>query len=256
MSDAPSDPNAPASPPGSLTTHANSSPPGNSNPSGDSHPASKAEGAGCFPAVLAATLLMGVAMFLMFGFAGYLIFQKRGDLAARTIRGTMLSELEQSRLDPETKIAVIGRLTTLADDIESKKLENWQAGGVMNRLVRAPLLRWGDLQAIDAWAQENFSEAEYEEFHKQVTRFFRAAELDRAIASDLQDILLTVTAGDPALMLGRLKTDLTKEDVREVAVRAKLVADRAEVPDRVFENVSLPKIVDRLIEVGIREGST
>lgn len=251
MSDDPSEPKATAS-----LEDAASVPSETSNPSKPNSSAPKSEGAGCFPAVLAATLLMGMVLFLTFGFAGYLIFQKRGDLAARTIRGTILSELEQSRLDPETKSAVIGRMTTLADDIESKKLENWQAGGVMNRLVRAPLLRWGDLQAVDGWAKENLPESEYAEFHKQITRFFRAAELDRAIASDLQDVLLTVTGGDPAMMLGRLKSDLTKDDVREVAVRAKLVADRAEVPDQVFEDVSLPKIVDRLIETGIREGST
>jgi len=251
MSDAPREPEATAS-----FEDAAAVPSSMSNPPSPNSPARKSEGAGCFPAVLAATLLMGMVLFLTFGFAGYLIFQKRGDLAARTIRGTILSELEQSRLDPETKSAVIGQMTTLVDDIESKKLENWQAGGVMNRLVRAPLLRWGDLQAVDGWAKENLPEPEFAEFHKQVTRFFRAAELDRAIASDLQDVLVTVTGGDPAMMLGRLKSNLTKDNVREVAVRAKLVADRAEIPDQVFDDVSLPKIVDRLIETGIREGST
>jgi len=214
------------------------------------------DAAGCFPAILAATLLMGMVLFLTFGFAGYLIFQKRGDLAVRTLRTTIITELEQSRLDPETKNVVIGRLSKLADDIESKKLENWQAGGVMNRIVRAPVLRWGDLQAVDAWASTQMAADEYAGFHKQVTRFYRAAELDRAIASDIQDILRTVTGGDPAMMLGRLKPVLTFEDVREVAVRAKLVADRAEVPDQVFEGISLPEIIDRLIETGMRDGST
>lgn len=199
---------------------------------------------------------MGIVLFITFGFAGYLIFQKRGDLAARTIRGTIISELEQSRLEPATKQQVIERLLTLADDIESKKLENWQAGGVMNRIIRSPLLRWGDLQAIDAWAATNLPQSEYAEFHKQITRFFRAAELDRAIASDLQDILLPVTSGDPREMLGRLKTDLVDNEVREVAVRARIVADRAEVPDQVFEDVSLPRMIERLIELGAREGTT
>jgi hypothetical protein len=199
---------------------------------------------------------MGIVLFVTFGFAGYLIFQKRGDLAARTIRGTMVQELEQSRLDPDTKKAVIGSLVSVADEIESEKLEPWQAGGVMNRLVRSPMLRWGDLQAVDAWAAEKLPQDEYPEFHKQVTRFFRAAELDRALASDLQDILLTVTAGDPREMLGRLKPEFTVEEVREVGLRAKLVGDRAEIPDKVFEDVSLPKMVDRLIELGAREGST
>jgi hypothetical protein len=57
-------------------------------------------------------------------------------------------------------------------------------------------------------------------------------------------------------MLGRLKTDLIESDVREVGVRAKLVADRAEVPDQVYDDVSLPKMIERLIELGAREGTT
>lgn len=216
----------------------------------------KPETAGCFPAVLAATLLMGIVMFVLFGFAGYLIFQKRGDLAARTLRGSMLPEIEQSRLDPATKQLVIQRLSKVATDIDNKLYENWQAGGIMNRLVRSPLLRWGDLLAVDAWAAENLPEAERDNFHEQVTRFLRAAELDRALAMDLQDVLSTVTLNDPASILGRLKEELVITDVREVAVRAKIVADRAKVPDQVFEGISLPAIVERLIESGVREGST
>jgi len=213
-------------------------------------------GPGCFPAVLAATLLMGMALFLTFGFAGYLIFQKRGDLAVRTLRGTMVSALEQSRMTPDLKSAIIGRLTTLADDIEAGKVENWQAGGVMNRLIQAPILRWGDLQAVDVWAMENMDAASYQETHKQFTRFFRAAELDRGIASDLQDILRPVTGGDPNLMLGQLRIVYTEAEVLEVAMRAKIVGDRAEIPDQVFENVSLTVVVDRLIETGMRDGAT
>jgi len=214
------------------------------------------ESAGCFPAVLAATVLMGMVLFLSFGFAGYLIFQKRGDLAARTLRGSIIPELAQSRLDPETKQAVIKSLESVAQDIDDKKIENWQAGGLMNRLVRSPMLRWGDLVAVDTWASEKLPPDEYAEFHKQISRFFRAAELDRAIASDLQDLLMTVSVNDPATALGRLKSELVESDVREVAVRAKIVAARAEIPDQVYEKVSLPDIVERLIETGMREGAT
>lgn len=221
------------------------------------HPAVvKPESAGCFPAVLAATVLMGIVLFLTFGFAGYLIFQKRGDLAVRTLRGSIIPELAQSRLDPETKQAVIEQLEMVAKDIDTKRLENWQAGGVMNRLVRSPLLRWGDLVAVDAWAEMKLPQADYDEFHKQVSRFFRAAELDRAIASDLQDLLATVTISDPTTALGRLKSELVEADVREVAVRAKIVAIRAEIPDQRFEKISLPKIVERLIETGMSDGAT
>jgi len=216
------------------------------------------DGAGCFPAVLAATLLMGIVMFVMFGFAGYIIFQKRGDLAIRTLRGTMVVELEQSRLAPEDKAAVIGRLKKLADDIESGQYENWQAGGAMNRLIRAPLLRWGDLVAVNAWATTdgNLTPEQSADVHKQITRFFRAAELDRALATDLQDILLPVTGSDPAMMLGTLKDTLTTADVLEVGGRAKNVAMRAQIPDQTFDDVSLPEVVDQWIDTGLADGST
>ncbi len=199
---------------------------------------------------------MGMVMFLMFGFAGWLIFQKRGELAARTLRATMIPELEQSRLDPRTKRDVIESLRIVAADIDAQRYNDWQAAGILNRLVRSPLLRWGDLVAVDQWASENLSGDDRDAFHKQITRLMRAVAMDRAIASDLHDVLLTVTASDPREMLGRLKSPLLADDVREVAVRAKLVGDRAEIPDQTFDDISLTEIVERLIEVGARDGST
>jgi hypothetical protein len=213
------------------------------------------EGAGCMPAVLAATVLMGILFFVAFGFSAWLIFQKRGDLAARTLRATIIPELEQSRLQPDEKAAVVKELSLLADDIEAEMYENWQAGGIMQRLINMPLMRWGDLQAVAAWAQANLPEDQRKDAAKQVSRFFRAVELERAIARDIHEILAPVATPEDATGFVRLKANLNQRDVAEVVLRCKLVADRAQVPDQAFDSVSLTQIVRRQIEAGGREGA-
>jgi hypothetical protein len=213
------------------------------------------EGAGCMPAILAATVLMGIVFFVAFGFSAWLIFQKRGDLAARTLRATIIPELEQSRLAPDEKTAVVKELTQLADDIEAEMYENWQAGGIMQRLINMPLMRWGDLEAVSAWAEKNLPEDQRENAAKQISRFFRAVELDRAVARDIHEILAPVATAENASGFVQLRSDLNETDVTEVVLRCKLVADRAEVPDQKFESVSLTQIVRRQIEAGSRDGA-
>lgn len=213
------------------------------------------EKAGCLPAILAATLLMGIVFFIAFGFSAWLIFQKRGDLAARTLRATIIPELEQSRLAPDEKAEVIRELTQLADDIEAEMYENWQAGGIMQRLINMPLMRWGDLQAVAAWADSHLPDAQREQAEKQISRFFRAVELERAVARDIHEILAPVATSENAAGFVQLRADLNEQDVIEVILRCKLVADRAGVPDRTFESVSLPQIVRRQIESGGRDGA-
>ena len=51
-----------------------------------------------------------------------------------------------------------------------------------------------------------------------------------------------------------MKLPLDAMGVAEVVQRAKLVADRAEVPDESFEGIKLDSILRREIESGIREG--
>jgi len=213
------------------------------------------QGPGCLPAILAATVLMGIVLFVMFGFSAWLIFQKRGDLAARTLRGTIIPELEQSRLDPAEKKSVIDQLTELADDLEAQRYENWQAGGIMQRLINAPLMRWGDLQAVSAWAATNLPEDQREDARKHLSRFCRAVELDRAVARDIHDVLAPVATPENAGGFVQLRSDLNVADVSEVIQRAKLVADRAEVPDQLFDAVSLSQVVRRQIEAGGRDGA-
>jgi hypothetical protein len=226
-----------------------------SSPSSTARGVSDTEGAGCMPAILAATVLMGIVFFIAFGFSAWLIFQKRGDLAARTLRATIIPELEQSRLKPDEKAEVVNELALLADDIEAGMYENWQAGGIMQRLINMPLMRWGDLQAVAAWAETNLPEPQREDAAKQISRFFRAVELERAIARDIHEILAPVATPEDASGFVRLRPKLTDQDVNEVVLRCKLVADRAAVPDQSFDSVSLPQIVRRQIESGRREGA-
>jgi len=213
------------------------------------------QGAGCMPAILAATVLMGIIFFIAFGFSAWLIFQKRGDLAARTLRATIIPELEQSRLDPEEKAAVVMELSQLADDIEAEMYQNWQAGGIMQRLINMPMMRWGDLEAVAAWAEKNLPEDRREDASKQISRFFRAVELDRAIARDIHEILAPVATAENSGGFVQLRSDLNDQDVAEVVRRCKLVADRAEIPDQAFDGVSLTRIVRRQIEAGGRDGA-
>ena len=194
---------------------------------------------GCFPAVMAASVLMGIAMFITFAFATWLIFQKRGDLAVRTIRATIVSELEQSRLDAKTKSEVISQLRFLADDIEAGRVEDKQAVNVLQQLLQSPLLRWGDLTALDEWVKANGSADEAASFHRDCTRFFRAAELGKANAADLQDILAPVSEAPPGAYLYKLKTEIEPADWAEVQTRCRIIAKRAEVPDQVFDDVLL-----------------
>jgi len=215
----------------------------------------KPEGPGCLPAVLAATLLLGMVLFITFGFSAWLIFQKRGELAVRTLRATVIPELEQSRLAPEDKQAVVAELSTLADDIDQGMYENWQAGGIMQRLITSPLMRWADLLTVQRWAAANLPAAQAEDAERQISRFFRAVELDRVVARDIHDVLAPVSSKQDANGFVQLRSDLQAEDVLEAAQRAKLVADRAEVPEQTFAPVALPDYVRRQIEIGRRDGA-
>lgn len=210
---------------------------------------------GCMPAIIAITLLAGMLFAIAFAFASWWIFQQRGNLAVRTLRSTVIPELQQSRLDPEEKRLVVRQLSDLADDLEGGMYENWQAGGIMQRLVTSPLMRWGDLQTLQRWAETNLPEQERDEAERQISRFFRAVELDRVVARDVHDVLAPVSAQDDPQGFAQLRPQFSAAEVNEVIQRAKLVADRAEVPEQTFPPVSLPQFINRQIELGSRSGA-
>ncbi len=211
------------------------------------------QGPGWMPAILAATLLMGMAGFVFCGVSTWFLFQKRGELAVRTIHGSYIPDIEQSRLSPTQKQLIVKQLETFAEAVEREEYENWQASGVMQRLQRLPVLQWGELAAVESFVQQQ-DDGDTEESLKQISRLRRATELDKATSFDFEDVLSPVH--EPAdNSLGRqLMQPLTNAAVNEVIVRAKLVADRSEVPDEMFTDIALDAIVKEQINAGIAEG--
>lgn len=219
------------------------------------------EGPGWMPAVLAGTLLMGICGFVFCAFSTWILFQKRTEFAIRTLRGSYITEIEQSLLDPDTKSEVVKEIETLASDMESGKYEDWQAAGVLQRLQRLPVLQWGELQAIDSFLrkrvadQEAAGESTEEETEalKQLSRLRRAVELGKSTSFEFEDVLLPVRVSDGSGH--RLAQPLTMESVRDVVHRARLASDQAQIPDRRFDKVLIQSIVRREIERGASEGT-
>jgi len=199
---------------------------------------------------MAATALMGIVGFITCAFATWFLFQHRSEFAVRTLRGAVIPQLEQGRLDPATKAAVIDEIDQFASDIERGKYDNAEAAKVMSNLVTLPLDGWGDLQAIES-AIRHDEATDYVDALKQFSRLKRATELGTANAMDFQNVLEPVRIVDSSKSTGtRLKQPLTERDITEVATRASLVADRAEIPDQHFTDIRLEAIIAREINAG------
>lgn len=213
------------------------------------------EGPGWLPAIMAASVLMGMVGFVACGFTTWLLYQKRSELGARTLRATYVPAVEQSLMNPDEKQAVIKQFNDFAKALETGKYENWQAAGVLQRIVRLPVLQWGDLEAIEAYAKKSGQEELATEARRQLSRLRRAVELDSVVAMDVEDVLDPATETAETMSGRQLVEPLTDEIVKEVILRAKLLADRSEVPDQDFDDVRIDTIVRRQIEIGVREGS-
>ena len=212
------------------------------------------EGPGWMPIIMAATLLMGIIGFIGCGVTTWLLFQKRVPLAIRTLRSTYIPEVEQSLLEPDEKKATVAQLEEFVADLERGKYENWQAAGVMQRLVRLPVLQWGELSAIEAFVQKQFGE-DAELAGRNLSRLRRAVELDKATSIDFEDVLRPALVADDSVLGRRLNEKLTRDLAEDVVQRAKLVADRSEVPQQDFPAVTIDVIVRRQIEAGLKSGS-
>lgn len=212
------------------------------------------------PAILAGTVLMGIMGFVFCAFSTWILFQKRTEFAIRTLRGSYITDIEQSLLDPDTKSDVVQEIETLAADMENGRYEDWQAAGVMQRLQRLPVLQWGELQALESFLRKRVADKEADEESteeetdalKQLSRLRRAVELGQSTSFEFEDVLLPVRVHDRGGH--RLVQPLTMELVREVVLLARLASDQAEIPDRSFDNVQIQSIVQREIERGASEG--
>ncbi len=212
------------------------------------------EGPGCLPGLLAATLLMGMIGFIACGVSTWFLYQQRAVLVSRTLTQTYIPAIEQSRMLPADKQAVLEQLGRFADSLKRDEVENWQAAGVMQRIVRLPILEWGDLQAVqDRLIADS---ADHADALKQFGRLRRAVELDQVTMIDMEDVLQPTLAADGTMETRRtLVEPITVEAALEVALRAKLVADRSKVPDQDFDDIRIGPIVRRQMEAGMTEGS-
>lgn len=209
------------------------------------------EGPGWMPAIMAGTVMLGIVGFISCAFSTWFLYQQRTEMALRTLQGSVIPYVEQGLLDPDTKQNVVGELTSLANDLERGMYENWQAAGAMSQLIRIPIYQWGEIQAIEAFLKNEPDDSDSESL-KQLSRLKRSVELGLAISVDFEHILDPVRVRDPDGPTGfTLKQPMDDEAVAEVVERAKLVADRSEIPDELFENIRLESIVGREIERGI-----
>lgn len=211
------------------------------------------EGPGWLPAIMAATLLMGIIGFVFCGVSTWFLFQKRTEFAVRTLRGSYIPALQQSWLEPQEKKAVVARIEALAEELESGQYENWQSAGVMQRLQRLPVLQWGELAAVEGYIRKS-DDPQKNRSLMQLSRLRRAVELDEVTSFDFEDVLKPVLVSDQDSPSGRrLVQPLTAEAVEEVVELAARSADRSQVPEKMFD-VQIDQIVRREIETGLSEG--
>jgi len=212
------------------------------------------QGPGWLPALMAGGLLLGIFGFIFCGVSTWVLYQKRTELAIRTLKGAYVIELEQSYLEPQTKQAVVGEVQKLITNMEDGKYENWQSAAIMQRLQRLPVVQWGELQAVQLFIEKTNGEDKLDQL-KQLSRLERAVEKGLVTSFDFQDVLESVHRFDPNSPSGvSLIQPLGSKEVAEVCSRAKLVADRAKIADQVFSDVDLVGIVRREIDEGATAG--
>jgi len=212
-----------------------------------------ADSPGCLPAVVAGTLLMLIVAFVLCGVTTWVLFQKRTEIAARSLQG-FIPNIEQSLLEPEDKAQVIKQLETLIEQMRDPNYDPAQAAAIMQRIVRLPIPHWGELDAVESFVRKNYVDEEKEEAIKDLSRVRRAIEMNQATVFDIVDVLEPVAVIDDTPIGRSLKTKLTRQDVDDVIVRAKLLADRARIPDQEFARVDMADILAREIQTAKTEG--
>ncbi|MEM6688786.1 MAG: hypothetical protein AAF664_05120 [Planctomycetota bacterium] len=213
------------------------------------------EGPGCLPGIMAATVLMGIIGFIGCGFSTWILFQQRTEFATRTLREGFLPEIEQSRFQADEKEDLIAVVETIAQRMEAGGVEDWQALGVMQRLQRLPVLQWGDLQAIELSISEQGSPEQTVSAIKQFDRLRWATDEGKITSMDLVDVLDPVQIDDPTVSSGRrLGEPIQLSESLDVVDRARLLADRENIPESVGEYSPIADIVAREIEAGLADG--
>lgn len=211
------------------------------------------EGAGCLPAIVACTLLLGIAAAVFCGVTTWILFQKRSEIAVRTLQG-FVPVIEQSLLEPDDKAKVIEQFETLINEMSVPDFPPSVAAAIMQRIVRLPIPHWGELDAVETYVQENFKDPERERAQIELSRIRRAIQTEQATVRDIIDVLEPVALVNDEDDSRTLKPKLTQQDVREVIVRAKVLADRARIEDKLFPKIEMSTILRQQIKTAKSDG--
>ena len=231
-----------------------------SNPSAqpdDAAPDDDQEGgcSGWAQAIIAISLLVLMVFFITCAVGTWYLYQQRGEMALATMKGALIPHLEQSSLDPAEKAATIGELQRFMRRAREEQLEPWQVAGVMQRLYRAPLLSWGDLQRTAAIIRdrETIGEDGRNDAQRDISRLMRGAELGEVTQLDMLSIFEPISSKENNEAGYTLIDQPSDAALAEFIHRVGLVAKRADVPEKTYE-VQLADVVRRLIDAGTTDG--
>ena len=208
------------------------------------------------PAFVAAASLLLIVFFVVCAGGTYWLFEQRGELALNTIEGSYLPLIEQSRLDPASKLEVVAELESFVARGRAGEFENEQIAGVIQRLVRAPIISWGDLQALAAIVErrETLAEDVRSEIVTDISRVMRGAELDTVTQFEMLGIMEPVSQESQNDLGYILHDTFTDQQLQEFGTQVKAVAEASEVPERQYD-VTVTDIVRRQIDAGISSGT-
>jgi hypothetical protein len=215
------------------------------------------EGPGWMPAILAGTVLMGIFGFVFCAFSTWVLFQRRSELATRTIQETYLPQLRESYLDPTTRSEVVEIVEQLGADLKGGKYDDPQAAAILQRLQRLPVLQWGELQSVESFyaKQSSADDTKLAEVHGDIGLLQNGVRLSEVTSFDFHEILLPAMVQDAASPTGfKLQEPMTVEAAEEVFKRIKLRVNdlKASQPDAA--PVQLSEIVAEAIRAGVSEG--
>ncbi|MFG0291430.1 MAG: hypothetical protein ACF8CQ_24915 [Rhodopirellula sp. JB044] len=223
------------------------------DPTGEATTGDQDEGPGCFPAVVAGTLLMGMVAAILCGVTTWILFNKRAEIAVRTLEG-FVPMIEQSLLEPEDKEKVIDQFESLIKEMSAPDYPPAAASAVMQRLVRLPIPHWGELDAVQSYIEKNYEGDEKETGLTQLSRVRKAVQMSQATVFDVVDVLEPVVVIDNATGSRSLKSNMTREQVDDVIDRARLLAERCGIEDKRFPRVDMSTILRQEIKAAKTEG--
>ncbi|MEL6110867.1 MAG: hypothetical protein AAFU85_33085 [Planctomycetota bacterium] len=215
--------------------------------------AAEDEGPGCLPAILAASVLLGIFSLVICAGGTWYIYQHREVIAFQSLREGFIPGLEQSFLEPEEKAETVKLLDDLCDEIERGNVESSQASAAMERITALPMFEWGLVRAVEAFARakpDEFSDDDLMQFR----RIRRGAELGKLRSIDFRHILETVTQAERSFSQMALIEPLQLDAVQQVVERARKMADRSQVAADPQSDPTLDTILRRQIETGLEKG--